>query len=85
MAVGRKKREADSKARKSIRDAQERAGKRINGYGCDGGLKFLRKVTGTDTGRTLNRLPVRGQSFEIQCQTKDSIIDQPSILGPLLS
>lgn len=66
MAVGRENRQADSKAWESIRDAQERADQRINGYGCDGGLKSLRKVTGTDTRRTLNRLPVRGQSFEIQ-------------------
>lgn len=73
MAVGRENREADFKAQKSIRDAQERASKRINGYGPDGGLKSLRKVTGTDTERTLNRFPVRGQSFEIQSRRTASL------------
>lgn len=73
MAVGRENREADSKERKSIRDAQERASKRITGYGRDGGLKSLSKVTGTDTERTLNRLPVRGQNFEIQSRRTASL------------
>lgn len=53
---------------KSIRDAQERAGNRRNGYGCKGELKSPRKVAGTHSQRTLNWLPVSGHNSEIQSQ-----------------